>query len=111
MRRLWRQPQKTQVVGSLSDLLCLQSSHSIPLFMNFPSQCVAICNAHSFSVEFLCVMQLSCIDCGEIFGRDTVQDHTQCITEAVSLSFVFTFFLMDRPPVSFLFNMICEHDA
>ncbi|KAG2407487.1 UBP1-associated protein [Vigna angularis] len=26
--------------------------------------------------------KLSCIDCGEIFGRDTVQDHTQCITEA-----------------------------
>ncbi|KAK7265401.1 hypothetical protein RJT34_33021 [Clitoria ternatea] len=26
--------------------------------------------------------RLSCIDCGEIFGRDTVQDHTQCITEA-----------------------------
>lgn len=32
-------------------------------------------------------MQLSCIDCGEIFGRDTVQDHTQCITEAVRLTF------------------------
>lgn len=26
--------------------------------------------------------KLSCIDCGEIFGRDTVQNHTQCITEA-----------------------------
>ncbi|KAI4335257.1 hypothetical protein L6164_013921 [Bauhinia variegata] len=26
--------------------------------------------------------KLSCIDCGEIFSRDTVQDHTQCITEA-----------------------------
>nr|KYP57577.1 Uncharacterized protein C16C10.8 [Cajanus cajan] len=26
--------------------------------------------------------KLSCIDCGEIFGRDTVQDHMQCITEA-----------------------------
>ncbi|KAL2338752.1 hypothetical protein Fmac_013198 [Flemingia macrophylla] len=26
--------------------------------------------------------KFSCIDCGEIFGRDTVQDHTQCITEA-----------------------------
>ncbi|KAJ1400694.1 Zinc finger, C2H2, LYAR-type [Sesbania bispinosa] len=26
--------------------------------------------------------KLSCIDCGQIFGRDTVQDHTQCITEA-----------------------------
>ncbi|XP_050374875.1 UBP1-associated proteins 1C isoform X2 [Argentina anserina] len=26
--------------------------------------------------------QLSCIDCGEMFGRETVQGHTQCITEA-----------------------------
>ncbi|XP_061361741.1 UBP1-associated proteins 1C [Gastrolobium bilobum] len=26
--------------------------------------------------------KLSCIDCGQIFGRDTVQEHTQCITEA-----------------------------
>ncbi|CAL0306964.1 unnamed protein product [Lupinus luteus] len=26
--------------------------------------------------------KLSCIDCGEIFGQDTVQNHTQCITEA-----------------------------
>ncbi|XP_028797483.1 UBP1-associated proteins 1C [Neltuma alba] len=25
--------------------------------------------------------KLSCIDCGEIFGQDTVQQHTQCITE------------------------------
>ncbi|CAN8257615.1 unnamed protein product [Cochlearia groenlandica] len=27
-------------------------------------------------------LKLSCIDCGETFGRDTVQGHTQCITEA-----------------------------
>ncbi|KAM5547302.1 UBP1-associated proteins 1C [Rosa sericea] len=26
--------------------------------------------------------KLSCIDCGEMFGRETVQGHTQCITEA-----------------------------
>ncbi|QCD89300.1 hypothetical protein DEO72_LG4g244 [Vigna unguiculata] len=26
--------------------------------------------------------KLSCIDYGEISGHDTVQDHTQCITEA-----------------------------
>lgn len=26
--------------------------------------------------------KLSCIDCGQMFGRDTVQNHTQCITEA-----------------------------
>lgn len=26
--------------------------------------------------------KLSCIDCGQIFGQDTVQQHTQCITEA-----------------------------
>ncbi|KAF7806767.1 UBP1-associated proteins 1C [Senna tora] len=26
--------------------------------------------------------KLSCIDCGEIFGQATVQQHTQCITEA-----------------------------
>ncbi|XP_055824825.1 UBP1-associated proteins 1C [Solanum dulcamara] len=26
--------------------------------------------------------KLSCIDCGEIFGRQTVETHTQCITEA-----------------------------
>ncbi|KAK7291820.1 hypothetical protein RIF29_07269 [Crotalaria pallida] len=26
--------------------------------------------------------KLSCIDCGQIFGQDTVQNHTQCITEA-----------------------------
>lgn len=26
--------------------------------------------------------KLSCIDCGELFGRETVQGHTQCITEA-----------------------------
>ncbi|AEC06875.1 putative transcription factor C2H2 family [Arabidopsis thaliana] len=26
--------------------------------------------------------KLSCIDCGEMFGRDTVQGHNQCITEA-----------------------------
>ncbi|CAN4084661.1 unnamed protein product [Withania somnifera] len=26
--------------------------------------------------------KLSCIDCGEIFGRQTVESHTQCISEA-----------------------------
>ncbi|XP_015973796.1 UBP1-associated proteins 1C [Arachis duranensis] len=26
--------------------------------------------------------RLSCIDCGETFGQDTVQNHTQCMTEA-----------------------------
>ncbi|KFK40303.1 hypothetical protein AALP_AA3G357500 [Arabis alpina] len=26
--------------------------------------------------------KLSCIDCGEMFGRDTAQGHNQCITEA-----------------------------
>ncbi|XP_045813016.1 UBP1-associated proteins 1C [Trifolium pratense] len=26
--------------------------------------------------------KLSCIDCGQMFGQDTVQNHTQCITEA-----------------------------
>lgn len=26
--------------------------------------------------------KLSCIDCGEIFGRQTVENHTQCISEA-----------------------------
>ncbi|KDP33874.1 hypothetical protein JCGZ_07445 [Jatropha curcas] len=26
--------------------------------------------------------KLSCIDCGEMFGQDSVQGHTQCITEA-----------------------------
>ncbi|XP_050220544.1 UBP1-associated proteins 1C [Mercurialis annua] len=26
--------------------------------------------------------KLSCIDCGEMFGQDSVQRHTQCITEA-----------------------------
>ncbi|XP_054822089.1 UBP1-associated proteins 1C [Prosopis cineraria] len=26
--------------------------------------------------------KLSCIDCGQIFGQDSVQQHTQCITEA-----------------------------
>ncbi|KAL1218355.1 UBP1-associated proteins 1C [Cardamine amara subsp. amara] len=26
--------------------------------------------------------KLSCIDCGEMFGRDSVQGHNQCITEA-----------------------------
>lgn len=31
------------------------------------------------------MFQLSCIDCGEMFGQESVQSHTQCITEAVSL--------------------------
>uniref|UniRef100_A0A2P2IWH3 UBP1-associated proteins 1C isoform X2 n=1 Tax=Rhizophora mucronata TaxID=61149 RepID=A0A2P2IWH3_RHIMU len=26
--------------------------------------------------------KFSCIDCGEAFGQDSVQDHTQCLTEA-----------------------------
>ncbi|KAF6163228.1 hypothetical protein GIB67_025092 [Kingdonia uniflora] len=26
--------------------------------------------------------KLSCIDCGETFGQQSVQGHTQCITEA-----------------------------
>jgi cell growth-regulating nucleolar protein len=26
--------------------------------------------------------KLSCIDCGEFFSQDTVQGHTQCISEA-----------------------------
>ena len=30
--------------------------------------------------------QLSCIDCGEFFSQETVQGHTQCISEAVSSS-------------------------
>jgi cell growth-regulating nucleolar protein len=29
-------------------------------------------------------VQLSCIDCGAVFSQDTVQTHTQCISEAVS---------------------------
>ncbi|KAL9440927.1 hypothetical protein AB3S75_019578 [Citrus x aurantiifolia] len=29
-----------------------------------------------------CASKLSCIDCGEIFGQQNVQSHTQCITEA-----------------------------
>lgn len=35
------------------------------------------------------MFQLSCIDCGEMFGQESVQSHTQCITEAVSLFIVF----------------------
>ncbi|KAJ8526521.1 hypothetical protein K7X08_028998 [Anisodus acutangulus] len=29
-----------------------------------------------------CAFKLSCIDCGEIFSRQTVESHTQCISEA-----------------------------
>jgi cell growth-regulating nucleolar protein len=35
---------------------------------------------------FVWRLQLSCIDCGEFFSQDTVQGHTQCISEAVSSS-------------------------
>ncbi|MFS7991279.1 putative Cell growth-regulating nucleolar protein [Helianthus anomalus] len=27
--------------------------------------------------------KLSCIDCGQMFGQQTVQGHTQCMTEMV----------------------------
>ncbi|KAJ0029808.1 hypothetical protein Pint_13446 [Pistacia integerrima] len=30
--------------------------------------------------------RLSCIDCGEIFGQQSVQSHTQCITEAFQMN-------------------------
>jgi len=51
---------------------------------------------------FLSIMKLPFIDCGKIFGRDTVQDHTQCITETVSLSFILTFLLMDHRRLVFV---------
>ncbi|KAJ0089740.1 hypothetical protein Patl1_13525 [Pistacia atlantica] len=34
--------------------------------------------------------KLSCIDCGEIFGQQSVQSHTQCITEAVRFLSLFS---------------------
>lgn len=45
---------------------------------------------------FLCVcfLKLSCIDCGEIFGRQTVENHTQCISEAVIFSTSFMFYVV-----------------
>lgn len=33
------------------------------------------------------IVQFSCIDCGQTFGQQSVQGHTQCISEAVRLSF------------------------
>lgn len=52
-----------------------------------------------FSVNFV---QLSCIDCGEIFGRQNVESHTQCVTEAVCFEPV-SFFVV----VFILFYFIC----
>ncbi|VVA99615.1 unnamed protein product [Arabis nemorensis] len=33
-------------------------------------------------LRFCGFKQLSCIDCGNMFGRDSVQWHNQCLTEA-----------------------------
>ena len=38
--------------------------------------------ADDCSADFA-LYQLSCIDCGQVFGQHDVESHTQCITEAV----------------------------
>lgn len=89
VRRLRREPQEAQACRPLPLMLRLQGdAPSLSLSrLYFPprgfSLLIGILTCDCATVWFGFV-QLSCIDCGAVFGQGTVQTHTQCISEAVS---------------------------
>ena len=111
VRGLWRESEEAQVTKSLQDLLRdqgLQNPSLIIYFKEFRYFCFWAFVGYLIMIELnsqkkkkkkikffywgLLMLQLSCIDCGQTFGQQSVQGHTQCITEAVSLSLISMFF-------------------
>lgn len=89
VRRLRREPQEAQACRPLPLMLRLQGdapSLSLSGLYFTPRGfrlLIGILTCDCATVWFGFV-QLSCIDCGAVFSQDTVQTHTQCISEAVS---------------------------